>query len=68
MKKQLSELSKEELWKLFPIILAEHSSQYKDWYHAEKQNIMTNISADDIVRINHIGSSAVDGLLAKPTT
>ena len=67
MKKQLHEMSNEELWELFPIILKEHNPQYKDWYETEKQRILEKIKADDLARINHIGSSAVDGLLAKPT-
>ena len=60
-------MSIEELWELFPIILKEHNPQYKDWYKIEKQSIMRTINAENIVRINHIGSSAVGGLLAKPT-
>lgn len=36
MKKDLSEMSKEELWRLFPIILKEHNPQYKEWYESEK--------------------------------
>ena len=67
MKKALSEMTLEELWELFPVILKEHNPQYKEWYEIEKQNIIKNINADDIIRINHIGSSAVKDLLAKPT-
>ena len=57
----------EELWALFPIILQEHNPQYKEWYEAEKQNIIGNLDAYNIARINHIGSSAVKGLISKPT-
>lgn len=67
MKKQLSGMSLEELWELFPIILKKHNPQYKDWYKTEKQRILNNIKAEYIMRINHIGSSAVEGLIAKPT-
>ena len=67
MKKQLSEMSNEELWELFPIILKEYNPQYHDWYEIEKRGILEKIKADDIARLNHIGSSAVEGLLAKPT-
>ncbi len=66
-KKPLSEMSLEELWELFPIILREHNPQYRDWYEAEKQNITDAIQIKDIARINHIGSSAVEGLISKPT-
>ncbi len=67
MKKKVSELSVEEFKKVFPIILKEYNSSYKDWYQNEKQNILNAVKAEDIARINHIGSSAVEGLIAKPT-
>lgn len=67
MKKTLSEMSLEELWQLFPIILKEHNPAYKQWYFVEKENILNCLHGIDVVRINHIGSSAVPGLIAKPT-
>lgn len=66
MKKKVSELSNEEFKKTFPIILEEHNPNYKDWYEIEKRNILSTINNKDVVRINHIGSSAVEGLIAKP--
>ncbi|HEX2986312.1 MAG TPA: GrpB family protein [Caproiciproducens sp.] len=66
MKKKVSELSNEEFKKTFPIILSEHNSNYKDWYEIEKRNILSTVDNKDVVRINHIGSSAVEGLIAKP--
>lgn len=67
MKKKLSEMSLEELWELFPIILREHNPCYKKWYESEKDNILACINSEDIYRINHIGSTAVADLVAKPT-
>ncbi|MCY6958334.1 GrpB family protein [Clostridium brassicae] len=67
MGKALSEMSLEELWKLFPIILKEHSPSYKEWYLVEKDEIVNIIGKNNIKRINHIGSSAIEGLIAKPT-
>ncbi len=66
MGKALSEMSLEELWELFPIILKEHNSSYKEWYLVEKDEIVNAIGENNIKRINHIGSSAVEGLIAKP--
>ena len=66
MKKKVSELSAEEFNKVFPIILKEHNSSYKDWYENEKQNILNAVKTENIARINHIGSCAVEGLIAKP--
>ncbi len=57
----------EELWELFPITLKEHNPKYKEWYEIEERQLFSCIKNEDIKRINHIGSSAVEGLIAKPT-
>jgi len=67
MQKELSEMSRKELWELFPIILKEHNPQYKEWYEFEKMQLFNCVRNKDIKRINHIGSAAVEGLIAKPT-
>lgn len=64
---KLEGMANEELWRLFPIIIREHSGQYSDWYQQEVENLNRIIGADSILRINHIGSTAVKGLMAKPT-
>lgn len=66
MKADLSELSLEELWTLFPIILKEHNPDYKAWYEEEKQQIISKVKPENLIRISHIGSTAVKGLTAKP--
>lgn len=66
MKKKVSDLTAEEFQKTFPIILTEHNQNYKEWYKIEESNILSVVNNKDIVRINHIGSSAVEGLIAKP--
>ena len=65
MSKPLSEMSLEELWELFPIILSEHKNCWKDWYEEEKQGIASLLRSKDI-RINHIGSTAINHIWAKP--
>lgn len=35
MSKKLSEMSLEELWELFPVILTEHQSDWNKWYSEE---------------------------------
>lgn len=64
MTKELSEMTLEELWELFPIILEEHNPNYKKWYRSEKEVLEALLT---VKRISHIGSSAVEGLLSKPT-
>lgn len=67
MGKSLSEMSLDELWELFPIILKEHNPIWKDWY-VQEEKLLNNIIGDQYIeRINHIGSTSVYGLLAKPT-
>ncbi len=57
----------EELWELFPIILEEYKPEYKNWYIIESACISGAVGEENIVRLSHIGSTAVPGLLAKPT-
>lgn len=66
MEKDLSEMTLDELWQLFPIILKEYNPEYPKWYEIEKENLMNHFH-DSIIRINHIGSTAVPGIISKPT-
>lgn len=67
MKNPLSTLSKQELWRLFPIILTPHQIIWKEAYHEEESCLIQIIGSENIARINHYGSTAVPGLIAKPT-
>lgn len=67
MAKSLDEMTNEELWKLFPIIISQPNPAWKDSYAKEKVIIGEKIGTDNIVRISHIGSTAVPNLPAKPT-
>jgi len=64
--KPLSEMTSEELWQLFPIILSEHNPDWTNYYREEKA-LLEKQFGSLLVRINHIGSTAVEGLIAKPT-
>ena len=63
--KPLSQMTLAELWKLFPIILRKYNSEYPKWY-AEKEAELKRLLKNS-VRISHIGSTSVPGLLSKPT-
>ena len=65
--KPLADMTLDELWALFPILLQPHNPQYGAWYGAEKCCIMQAVGDRDAARVSHIGSTAVAGLLAKPT-
>ncbi len=58
-------MSLEELWRLFPIILTEPNPNWPDWASQEISYLQT-ILGDLISNINHIGSTAINGIWAKP--
>ncbi len=63
MDKSLSEMSNEELWQLFPITISEHKDYWKNYYAEEYMNLQDALKGN----INHIGSTAIPNLVAKPT-
>lgn len=67
MGKEISEMTLEELWELFPIILSEHRAEWSDWFEEERALLRALLSAAEIMRISHIGSTAVSTIWAKPT-
>ena len=64
--KPLLEMTLEELWELFPIELSEHNPEWKNWFR-EEEKLLLRVFGSNQKRIRHIGSTAVEGLLAKPT-
>lgn len=65
MGKALSDMTLEELWALFPIILTEHQACWDAWYEQEKARLSGFLPHEN-VRISHIGSTAIRGIWAKP--
>ena len=65
MPKPLTEMSLQELWRLFPIQLTPHRPEWRDWYAAEARQLQ-NLLRDHIQSIAHIGSTAIPGIWAKP--
>ena len=63
--KELNEMTLEELWELFPIVLVPHQSHWAEWADAEIETLSAILS-DFSPIINHIGSTAVPGIQAKP--
>lgn len=64
--KSLNEMTNAELGQLFPIIIADYSDKWPDLYEAEAK-LITNKLQTDLIKINHIGSTSIPGLKAKPT-
>lgn len=65
--KSLMEMSNEELWELFPIVLREYNPAWVEWYEREAKEIQNAVGEGHVLRLSHIGSTSVPGLLAKPT-
>lgn len=61
----LAKMSLEELWQLFPIVLTLHNDLWPQWY-TEEAGLLTE-RMHEIERISHIGSTAIKGIMAKPT-
>lgn len=62
---KLSEMTLEELWQLFPICLTEHQEAWKSWYQEEEETLR-RLLPDPKLRFHHIGSTAIEGIWAKP--
>ena len=66
MTKHLSEMTLEELWEIFPIFLTAYQPCWEDWYNEESRILHKILPMDDVVRISHIGSTAIKTIWAKP--
>lgn len=64
MGKALSEMSLDELWRLFPIQLVEHRTCWEEWYQIEKDCLLPVLPAT--AKIHHIGSTSINDIWAKP--
>ncbi len=64
MTKKLTEMSIEELWRLFPITLSRHKSYWGEWYALEAKELGKILPESRA--IYHIGSTAIKGIAAKP--
>lgn len=65
MAKRLQDMTLEELWRLFPIVLVPHNHEWKDWADMEIESLRGMLSALH-PDIHHIGSTSIPGIKAKP--
>jgi ribosomal-protein-alanine N-acetyltransferase len=63
----LGGLDKERLWELFPVVLSDYRDEWVMYFMLEKTVLEYFVGPENIFRISHIGSTAVPGLLSKPT-
>ena len=67
MPKPLNDLTPAELGKLFPIILADYDGRWPRLYEEERAALLSALVEVPVRSVEHIGSTAVPGLRAKPT-
>ena len=65
MEKELSEMTQEERWELFPIFLVEHDEKWSGYYKEVEEELWKALKSYPVDRISHIGSTAVQGIWAK---
>lgn len=64
--RKISDLSRSEIGKLFPIKLEEHNQNWSNLFIEEATKIF-DVLGTSIFRLHHIGSTSIPGLLSKPT-
>ena len=65
MGKELSEMTLEELWELFPVSLVPPDGRWESRYNEIEASIKALLSNCPVDRVSHIGSTAVKGIWAK---
>lgn len=65
MGKPLQNMPLEELWELFPIELSVYNPDWVNWADGEIKDLSVILS-DFCPELNHIGSTAIPGILSKP--
>ena len=65
MAKRLEDMTLEELWELFPIIISPHNPEWSRWA-AEEIAGLSAILSGYALNISHIGSTAIPSIMAKP--
>src|SRR5690606_6579619 len=66
MSSPLYELKKEDWNRLFPIHLEDHNPAWKQIFLEERERILAVISRFSPERIEHVGSTSIPGIKAKP--
>ena len=67
MAKDLNKMTTDELGQLFPIFIVDYNPDWPRLALIESRNIVKAVGKDVVTRIEHIGSTAIPGLCAKPT-
>lgn len=65
MGKELAEMTLEELWELFPISLVAPDDRWPARYDEMESFLQTALRDHPVVRLSHVGSTAIRGIQAK---
>ena len=65
--KPLEELSYAERMALFPIVLVPHRHEWREQYARESARLLAQLPEGAVFRLSHVGSTAIEGIWAKPT-
>ncbi|MFZ1497060.1 MAG: GrpB family protein [Saprospiraceae bacterium] len=63
----MENLTTEELGKLFPIQIVPYDKNWVKIFNSESELIIKTLGENIILKIEHFGSTAIEGLSAKPT-
>ncbi len=66
-KRKIEEMSVQELGKLFPIVIVPYDPNWVGLFRSESELIKNTLGDQIALRIEHFGSTAIEGLSAKPT-
>ncbi len=64
MENNLKDLTKKQLWQLFPVVLSAPSDKWKEDFIGEEALLKKELK-DNVKRISHIGSTAISGIFSK---
>jgi GrpB-like predicted nucleotidyltransferase (UPF0157 family) len=67
MAKDLNKMTTDELGQLFPIFIVDYNPDWPRIALIESRKIVKAVGKNVVTRIEHIGSTAIPGLCAKPT-
>ena len=65
MGKELTEMTLEELWELFPVFLVQPSDKWISDFEEIETLLRQALSDYMVIRISHVGSTAIHGIWAK---
>ena len=66
MEKRVTDLTKEEIAKMFPVKLSSYDAEWKEIYKKERDRLLSTLN-DEILRIEHFGSTSIPDMVAKDT-